>query len=373
VLLGPIGRSVKHVRSRMRFGNRKGCIVEAGIARRTKGEQVNGAGADDVIVIGASAGGIAALKELMADLPADLPAPILVVLHVSATSPSALPSILDRVTQLDVRHAADGDLLERGVVLVAPPDQQLTVAGEAVRVERGPRENGLRPAVDPLMRSAARHLGRRAVGVVLTGMLSDGTVGLAAIKAAGGVTIVQDPGSAAFSSMPQHAIDGVGPDYVVPLAELGALLRRVVGAERQRPGEVVTTPHQHELPPVEVGDDNPGQLTAFTCPECHGTLWEVDAAGVPQFRCRVGHRYAIDSLVVAQSNGTETALWAAARALEEKASLSRRVAVRLSDSGHAASALKFERIADEAEVQAAQVKLLIEGLEQPQLPVPASA
>src|SRR5215203_5507685 len=278
----------------------------------------------------------------MADLPADLPAPILVVLHVSATGPSALPSILGRVTELDVRHAADGDRLEPGVVLIAPPDLQLTVDGESVRV-------------------------------VLTGMLSDGTVGLAAIKAAGGVTIVQDPGSAAFSSMPQHAIDGVGPDYVVPLEELGPLLQRVVGAERPRRGELTMTEHQHELPPVEVGDDNPGQLTAFTCPECHGTLWEVDEAGVPQFRCRVGHRYAIDSLVVAQSNGTETALWAAARALEEKASLSRRVAVRLSEGGHAASALKFQRIADESEVQAAQVKLLIEGLEQPELPVAATA
>jgi two-component system, chemotaxis family, protein-glutamate methylesterase/glutaminase len=334
---------------------------------------VNGVGAHDVIVIGASAGGIAALKELMADLPADLPAPILVVLHVSATGPSALPSILGRVTELDVRHAADGDRLEPGVVLIAPPDLQLTVAGESVRVERGPRENGLRPAVDPLMRSAARHLGRRAVGVVLTGMLSDGTVGLAAINAAGGVTIVQDPGSAAFSSMPQHAIDGVGPDYVVAIEELGSLLQRVVGAERQRRVEVTMTRHQHELPPVQVGDDNPGQLTAFTCPECHGTLWEVDEAGVPQFRCRVGHRYAIDSLVLAQANGTETALWAAARALEEKASLSRRVAVRLSEGGHGASALKFQRIADESEVQAAQVKLLIEGLEQPELPVAATA
>jgi two-component system, chemotaxis family, protein-glutamate methylesterase/glutaminase len=334
---------------------------------------VNGVGGHDVIVIGASAGGIAALKELMADLPADLPAPILVVLHVSATGPSALPSILDRVTQLDVRHAADGDRLEPGVVLIAPPDLQLTVAGDSVRVERGPRENGLRPAVDPLMRSAARHLGQRAVGVVLTGMLSDGTVGLAAIKAAGGVTIVQDPGSAAFSSMPQHAIDGVGPDYVVPVEELAALLQRVVGAERQRGMEVAMTGHQHELPPVQVGDDNPGQLTAFTCPECHGTLWEVDEAGVPQFRCRVGHRYAIDSLVVEQANGTETALWAAARALEEKASLSRRVAVRLSEGGHGASALKFQRVADESEVQAAQVKLLIEGLGQPELPVAATA
>lgn len=327
----------------------------------------------DVIVIGASAGGITALKELVAGLPADLPATLLVVLHVNPATPSALPAILDRATELEVRHAQDGDGIECGWILIAPPDFQMIVADGTVRVERGPRENGLRPAVDPLMRSAAQQLGPRCIGVILTGMLSDGTVGLAAIKAAGGVTVVQDPTSAAFASMPQHAIDGVGPDYIVPLQDLAPLLRRIVGEERARRGALFATDGQHERPAVEVGDDNAGQLTAFTCPECHGTLWEVDQAGVPQFRCRVGHRYAIDALVRSQSEGTESALWAGARALEEKASLSRRVAVRLSESGHRASALRFERIAEEAEVQAAQVTLLIEGLETPELNVPVTA
>jgi two-component system chemotaxis response regulator CheB len=128
-----------------------------------------------------------------------------------------------------------------------------------------------------------------------------------------------------------------------------------------------------ERTPLEVGDDNDGRLTAFTCPECHGTLWERTEAGVPSFRCRVGHRYAVDALVLAQSEGAESALWAAARALEEKAALHRRVATRLEESGHGASALKFERSAEDAEVQAAQVKLLVEQLAAPPLPVPVNA
>jgi two-component system, chemotaxis family, protein-glutamate methylesterase/glutaminase len=327
----------------------------------------------DVVVIGASAGGIPALKSLVADLPADLPAALLVVLHVNPATPSALPSILTRAGSIGARHAEDGDRIQPGRILVAPPDFQMTVANGKVRLERGPRENGLRPAIDSLMRTAARHLGSRVVGVVLTGMLADGTVGLAAIKAAGGVTIVQDPGTAAFASMPRHAVEGVRPDYVVALEELPGLLERVVAerSEARKNGDVVE--RQPDRAPVEVGDDNPGQLTAFTCPECHGTLWEVDAGGVPSFHCRVGHRYAIDALVDSQAMGTETALWAAARALEEKASLSRRVAARLADSGHGASALKFERIAEDAEVQAAQVKLLIEKVEPPPLPLPVSA
>jgi two-component system, chemotaxis family, protein-glutamate methylesterase/glutaminase len=324
--------------------------------------------AHDVIVIGASAGGIPALKEVVGGLPADLPAAVLVVLHVNPLTPSALPEILDRVCPLDVRHAVDGDAINPGCVLVAPPDHQITVSNGSVRVERGPRENGLRPAIDPLMRSAAR-LGPRAIGVVLTGMLSDGTVGLAAIKAAGGVTIVQDPGSAAFASMPTHALEGVRPDHVVQLDELPALLVRLARRARNGDAEVEPATREPAREPVEVGDNEFGRLTAFTCPECHGTLWETVEGGVPSFRCRVGHRYTVDALVHAQSDGAESALWAAARALEEKSALHRRVASRLAESRHGASALKFERSAEEAEVQAAQLRLLIEEVAPPPAPM----
>jgi two-component system, chemotaxis family, protein-glutamate methylesterase/glutaminase len=327
----------------------------------------------DVIVIGASAGGIPALKEVVGGLPGDLPAAVLVVLHVNPGTPSLLPAILERAGALPVRHATDGDRIEPGCVLVAPPDLQMTVVDGTLRVERGPRENGMRPAIDPLMRSAAKHLGPRAVGVVLTGMLADGTVGLAAIKAAGGATVVQDPGTAAFASMPTHAIEGARPDHVVRLDEMPELLERIVRDGTSRASGAVPVSTVPERAPVEVGDDERGRLTAFTCPECSGTLWEVNEGGVPTFHCRVGHRYAVDALVAAQSDTTESTLWAAARALEEKASLHRRVARRLSESGHPASALRFERTAEDAEVQAAQIKLLIEQLEAPPLPIPVGA
>jgi two-component system chemotaxis response regulator CheB len=186
----------------------------------------------DVIVIGASAGGIAALREIVAGLPGDLPATILIVLHVNPTTPSALPAILDRATELEVRHARKGDRIRPGSVLIAPPDLQMTIADGFVRLERGPLEHGLRPAIDSLMRSAAAQLGPRVVGVVLSGMLSDGTAGLAAIKAAGGVTVVQDPATAAFASMPGNAVDAVDPDHVVPLSQLAPLLQRLVARER---------------------------------------------------------------------------------------------------------------------------------------------
>ena len=186
----------------------------------------------DVIVIGASAGGIAALKEVVAGLPGDLPATLLVVLHVNPTTPSALPAILDRATDLEVRHARNGDAIRPGSVLIAPPDLQMTILDGFVRLERGPLEHGLRPAIDALMRSAAEQLGPRVVGVVLSGMLSDGTAGLAAIKEAGGVTVVQDPATAAFASMPGNAVKGVGPDHVVPLSQVAPLLRRLVALER---------------------------------------------------------------------------------------------------------------------------------------------
>ena len=324
-------------------------------------------------MIGASAGGVPALRQVVGDLPDDFPACVLVVLHVNPDAPSLLPAILGRETRLETRHAVDGDRLDSPRILVAPPAFQTTVDdGRRLRVERGPRQNNMRPAIDPLMRSAARELGPDAVGVILTGMLHDGTAGLAAIKSAGGATVVQDPGTAEYPSMPRHAVEGVRPDHVVPLEAIPALLERLTATPLEEVESIVTA-RVPAHPPIEVGDDNTGQLTAFTCPECHGTLWELDEAGVPTFRCRVGHRYGIESLVASQSAGTEASLWAAARALEEKASLNRRVAVRLNRSGHGASALRFERIAEEAEVQAAQVKLLLEQVETPPAPSPASA
>ncbi len=157
----------------------------------------------DIIVIGASAGGVEALVQLVQNVPADLPASIFVALHVSPHGSSVLPQILSRHGALLASHPQDGEAIEPGRIYVAPPDHHLWVRRGRVRVSRGPSENGLRPAVDPLFRSAARSYGRRVVGVILSGSLDDGTAGLQAIKSQGGVAIVQRPEDALFVGMPQ--------------------------------------------------------------------------------------------------------------------------------------------------------------------------
>ena len=191
-----------------------------------------------VVAMGASAGGVTALTQLVASLPADLPAAVMVVLHITATGPSLLPEILTRAGDLPARHATDGDAIEACRIYVAPPDQHLLVDGATVRVTRSPRENGVRPSVDLLFRSVARGRGSRSVAVVLSGMLDDGTAGLAAVGERGGRTIVQDPDDAIFPSMPENAKRYAAPEFVVPVSEMGALIASLVA----------------ELPPFGEGD-----------------------------------------------------------------------------------------------------------------------
>jgi two-component system, chemotaxis family, protein-glutamate methylesterase/glutaminase len=183
----------------------------------------------DLVVVGASAGGVEALQQFAAGLPADLPACVLVVLHVSPTSASVLPGILDRAGPLQATHAEDGSVLEHGRIYVAPPDSHLLVDETHVLLERGPPEHGHRPAVDPLFRSAARVFGERVVGVILSGALDDGALGLAAIKAGGGVTVAQDPEDAKYPSMPRNAIARAGADHVVAAGGMAELVARLVG------------------------------------------------------------------------------------------------------------------------------------------------
>jgi two-component system chemotaxis response regulator CheB len=178
----------------------------------------------DIIVMGCSAGGVQALTEVMRGLPEDLPAAVFVVMHTSPSSPGVLPHILDRSGPLPCAHARDGDLIRKGRVYVAPPDLHLILKRDRVRVVDGPRENGFRPAVDPLFRTAARAFAGRVVGVVLTGGLDDGTEGLLRIKQCGGVAVVQDPNEAIFTGMPANAIRHVDVDHVVPLAQIPAIL-----------------------------------------------------------------------------------------------------------------------------------------------------
>jgi two-component system chemotaxis response regulator CheB len=323
----------------------------------------------DIIILGASAGGVEALTTVVRELPAGLPAAVFVVLHIPAHATSVLPAILGRAGTLPAAHAEDGQPIEHGRIYVAPPDMHLVVHSGVVRLSRGPKENSARPAIDALMRTAARAYGPRVVGVVLSGNLDDGTAGLVAIKARGGVAVVQDPDEALFAGMPQSAVDNVDCDWVLPLGRIADRLSELAAApaaDDARPAhneedavdfhdpaivppdfatDGTESPHAANGAHRHGGRENPP--SAYSCPECHGTLWEVQEAAMIRFQCRVGHRYSVDTLVAEQNVALEAALWTALRSLEESAALSRRLANRATGRGHQGTSARFRQQAIE--------------------------
>jgi two-component system chemotaxis response regulator CheB len=312
----------------------------------------------DLIVVGASAGGVQALQRLVADLPPELPAAVLVVLHMMQTGTSVLDSILARAGQLPVTQPVDGERPRRGHVYVAPPNTHLLLRGENIHLSHGPRENGHRPAVDPLFRSAARAYGPRTIGVVLSGTLDDGTDGLRLIKESGGATVVQDPDDAAYGDMPRSAIEWVEPDMIAPIEEMAAALCGLIDTPLEGVSEVRTAdPATQAVDQIEVelghGPPPDGQPSLLTCPDCGGVLVEHERGGVVRFACQVGHAYSPESLVEEQGSALESALWSAMRTLEERADLLRRMARRAERSGSEQTqqrlATRASNVAGEAE------------------------
>lgn len=291
----------------------------------------------DLVVIGASAGGIEALQQLCGGLRPDLKAAVLVVVHTSVHSNGLLPRVLSRAGPLEALHPEDGQSIQTGRIYVAPPDFHMIVNSGRLRLIRGPRENRNRPAIDPTFRSAALTYGPRVVGVVLTGLLDDGTSGLMVIRARGGEAIVQDPRTALFPAMPANALERVPEAFVSPLTDMPGLIATLVAEEvRSRvPNPSPNDPSAKEVRYAEfdmseIEDEiRNGKPSAFACPECGGVLWEVDQHGLLRFRCRVGHAYTARHLRAEQRQAIETALWSALRALEERASLYRRMAERV--------------------------------------------
>ncbi len=312
--------------------------------------------AHDVVVVGASAGGVEALRNLVASLPADYAGAIFVVLHVPSISPSVLPGILSRRGPLPAEHAVDGEPVTGGRIYVAPPDHHLLVDEGVVRVERGPRENGHRPAIDPLFRSAASTCGPRAIGIILSGLLDDGAAGLEAVTAAGGVAVVQDPEDALYPMMPESALAAVGPAAIVlPAAKMGQTLGELAG----RPLDGAPTAGAAEPFDEPGGQPHSGRPSPYGCPECGGVLWELDDEGT-RFRCRTGHAYSIETLLSEQGRVLETALWTALRALEEQSATAHRVASRLAHRGERRAAMRFEERASRAAEQANVVRETLE-------------
>lgn len=324
----------------------------------------------DIIVIGASAGGIEALSEIVKDLPTELPAAVFVAVHIPAHTKSSLPQILSRRGTLRSLQPEDGEQIRHGRIYVAPPDQHMLIKRGHIRVVHGPRENGSRPAVDPLFRTAARAYGKRVVGVVLSGALDDGTAGLIAIKSQGGLAIVQDPAEALYPGMPRSAIENNEVDYILPVSEIAATLARLAAEPLEEGGkEPVDDEMEQEADIAELdiaalhSAEKPGTPSRFSCPECNGVLWEIDDEDMIRFRCRVGHAYSPETLLAKHSDSVESALWAGLRALEENAALMGRMAKSMRDRGNQRSAARFDEQAEGALIRAETLREMILGRE----------
>ena len=333
----------------------------------------------DTIVIGASAGGVEALVKLVGQLPKNLPASIFIVLHIPAQSPSLMPGILTRSGPLVATHPDDDEEIKQGHIYVAPPDQHLLIERGRVRVMRGPKENRHRPAIDPLFRSAAYIYGPRVVGVVLTGSLDDGTAGLWSVKQRGGIAVVQDPDEALYPSMPRSALAHVQVDYCLPLADIGATLVQLANQQAEEEGAYpVPEDMEKEVKYVEMADENTissservGNPSAFSCPECGGVLWEFHDGELLRFRCRVGHAFSVDSVLSAQVEQLENALWTALKTLEENASLSRRMAQQAHTRGQEWLARSFEERLRNAEQRSLIIRQVLQKKE-PDIPIGAT-
>jgi two-component system, chemotaxis family, protein-glutamate methylesterase/glutaminase len=283
----------------------------------------------DVIVIGGSAGALEALRVLVAALPSDLPATLFVVVHMGETS--YLPAILAKHSVLPVVAAESGISFQHGKIYVGVPGVHLLLHDDHILLRRGPRENFARPAIDPLFRSAAASLGSRVIGVVLSGSLSDGTAGLRAIKRCGGLAMVQSPEDALVPHMPQSALRHVDIDYVGPVADVAASFARLAREPAGRSPEVPVDVRleaaiaAQELADMRV-DDALGKISPFTCPECHGALWEIEDGTMLRFRCHVGHAFTADAVLSAQGDEIDRMLGSLQRSHQERAALARRMA-----------------------------------------------
>lgn len=298
-----------------------------------------------VVVIGASAGGIDALRIVLGGLAHDFPAAVCVVQHIAPQSPGFLHEIFDRATPLRVSAAVDTQALRAGEVYVAPADRHLLVEGDRVRVTKGPRENRFRPAIDPLFRSAAEAYGAAAVGVILTGNLDDGAAGLQAIAGVGGTAIVQDPATATNPSMPWHALALVPSAHRAALHAIAPLLTSTVVATPEILGETAVSDDVRielqiakEGNPVDAGLERLGKPSSYSCPECHGVLLEMTQASNLRFRCHTGNAYSVASLMSAIDEAAEAAVWNAVRALEEGGLYMSRLAEHLVEASHAGDA-----------------------------------
>lgn len=320
-----------------------------------------------LVVTGTSLGGLSALRTIFSSLPTDFSAPILVVMHLGSQE-SLLPTILSSTSKLAVRNAENGMVLAAGTILIAPSNRHLLVDNDRVRLTHGPKENHARPAIDPLFRSAAIAYRSRVIGIILTGTLDDGVVGLQAIKDYGGIAVVQDPSDAEAACMPQNALDYVSVDYCLPLEDIAATLVRLVDqsqglATQVKDSEVIMMENRfasgEEPVPAMAELDRIGTRSTQTCPECGGTLWEINASHPVRYRCHTGHCLTGNSLLKVHNRFSEDAMWSAVRALHEKYTLLKRLASEALRRGATETAEEHEAAAEQVAQHAHALRKII--------------
>ena len=330
----------------------------------------------DIVVVGASAGGIEALQILVRGLPKSFHASVFVVLHTAASSPNTLHKILERAGPLPASTAAHWESIKPGHIYVAPADHHLLLERSGyLRVTRGPKENRFRPAIDALFRSAAHAFGRRVVGVILTGFLDDGTAGLWSIKERGGIAVVQHPEDAVAPSMPLSALRYVEVDRCLPLNEIPPLLVQLTSAPvEEKGGKPMSEELETEVKIArednarESGIMNWGHPSIFACPECHGVLLQLKEGSNLRFRCHTGHAYSIETLLAEFGEKTETVLWNVVRSLDETVLLLRRMAEQLDQHEHKPAADALREKALRAQAQADVVRNAVLQQAQPKDP-----
>jgi len=314
-----------------------------------------------IVVIGASAGGVEAVRVLLSRLPESLPAAIAVVIHIGPHS-IQLPDSLRNASRFPTRYAEEGEPLQMGVVYLAPPDQHLLVDEDRLELTRGPRENFTRPAVDPLFRSAAESFGPLAIGIVLSGNLSDGTAGLWEVKRRGGIAIAQNPDEAEFPGMPSSAAQHVEVDYCVGIKEMGGLVTRLVTELAAQ------APASRQVVGEKIMSYSAAKPVALICPDCGGAMQKEAIGTFIQYRCHIGHVFARDDMAAAQLDSLERSFGSSLRLLKERIELCRDAAAHAEAGGKDKEAEFWGTAAEESESRVRSLTDLLEtGWKRPEL------
>jgi two-component system, chemotaxis family, protein-glutamate methylesterase/glutaminase len=317
-----------------------------------------------IIVIGTSAGGANALNELVSQLNSQMDAAFFIVMHLSKTGISDyLVNRLSPLTDLSCEVAKDAMLIEKGKIYIAPSNEHLIIIKDQVVVGHGPEENRWRPSIDVLFRSAAAAYNSSVIGIILTGLLNDGTSGMSAIKRSGGICIVQDPNEAEFPDMPLNVLNALEADHCIALADMGKVLFEIFKQEpvaKQPPEDVLAEASMASNMTIEIDDVRRlGEHAIYACPDCGGGLYRVEGDLVRRYRCHVGHAYEEAELAIKQGENVEATLWVALRMMEERFHLFRKIAGEHSKKGLERIATTYERSATDIQFHIEKLKKVL--------------